>query len=297
VAGVAPHPGDGPAPAAPAGGARPRHRAHARLDLLPAPGVEVDVIHLHVRDHGDVRLQQEEGAVTLVRLRDEDVAGPVARTRPRLVEVPTDHEGWGPTDGPEDHRDHRGGGGLPVRAGHGDRRAAAHQRGKDLGTHEHGDPRLTCTAKLRVDGRDGGGDHHRIGRADLGVVVPHVHRRTGLLEPAERSGVLQVRPGDVHPAGQEQAGDPAHARAAGPDQMKPSPRRRVRNVERGNGAGPGNVPPRGGGGGGRAAFRWPGRAQRQRRLTRLHRPPPRRDRPGPPLLWDARTRWSAPPWR
>ena len=90
--------------------------------------VVVEVVGLDVRDDRAVRRVDEEGAVALVGLGDEDAARAVVGVRAGLVELPADRERR--VGGAVLQRDgqQRGRGGLAVRPGDGDDLPALHHR-------------------------------------------------------------------------------------------------------------------------------------------------------------------------
>ena len=90
--------------------------------------VVVEVVGLDVGDQRGVRRVDEEGAVALVGLGDEQLAAAVVGVGAGLVELAADGEGRVGAAVLQRHGQQRGGGGLAVRAGDRDDRAALHHR-------------------------------------------------------------------------------------------------------------------------------------------------------------------------
>ena len=121
------------------------------LHLLEA-AIMIEMLGIDVGDHRDRAVEPQEAAVALVGLDHHPVG--LAEPRVRAVGVDdaaVDHGRIDPA-GVEHRRDHRGGGGLAVRARHRDGELEPHQLGQHLGPPHHRDAPL-------------------IGRDDLGIVL------------------------------------------------------------------------------------------------------------------------------
>ena len=117
----------------------PVQELHERraVGLLGAPVVEV--VGLDVGDHRGVRAVDEERAVALVGLGDEEVAGPLLGVATGRGEVAADGVRRVRAGGLQGHREQRGGRGLAVRAGDGEHAASGHHRRR--GAAERGSTR------------------------------------------------------------------------------------------------------------------------------------------------------------
>ena len=87
-----------------------------RRDDLLHRAVVIHVVVLDVGHHSDMRAQLEEGAVALVRLRDEVAARAELRIRPEVGHLTTDDDGRRYADVVKGHADHGGRRRLAVRA-------------------------------------------------------------------------------------------------------------------------------------------------------------------------------------
>jgi hypothetical protein len=103
--------------------------------------------------------------------------------RAGAVEAAADDEGRVEAALGEDARDQARGGGLAVRAGHGDALLEAHQLGQHQGARHHRDLAGARRDHFRVVAPDSGGHHHRVGRGDVLGAVADVDARA---EPARR---------------------------------------------------------------------------------------------------------------
>ncbi len=189
--------------------------APERLRRLPV----IEVLRVDVRDDGDGRRDAQERAVGLVRLDDHVVALPELRVRPEGVHLPADHRGGIEAGVGEEVRRHRGGGGLPVRAGDGDAVLEPHELGEHLGPGDDRDlapPRLHHLGVVAPDRRGDDDDVH------LGEVLGGVAPGDATAERGEAPGdvgLLEVGAGDGVAEVEEHLGDAAHADAADPDEV------------------------------------------------------------------------------
>ena len=203
-------------------------REHRAVGLLGA--VVVEVVGLDVGDHRDVRGEGSERAVALVRLDDEHVARAVVRPRPRRGQVAADGERRVEPAVLQRDGEHRRGRGLAVRARHGGDAAPVRQRGERLGPVHHGSPRSRAATSSGLS-RGSRWRRRRLGRRrQVGRVVADLDARAERPQGEHRARVLGVRPGDRHPAGEQDAGDPAHPRTADADEVGPLPEPRHRHV-------------------------------------------------------------------
>ena len=113
-----------------------------------------------------------------------------------------------------------------MRARHGGDAAPVRQRGERLGPVHHGQAPLAGGDELGVGLADRGGDDDRGLRREVGPVVADLDARAERPQGEDGPRVLGVRPGDRHPAGEQDAGDAAHPGTAYADEMDPLPQRR-----------------------------------------------------------------------
>jgi hypothetical protein len=176
--------------------------------------VVVQVVGLDVGDDRAVRGQQQEGAVALVGLGDEDVALAGVRVAARLVEVAADGEGGVHAAGLHRDGEHRGGRGLPVRAGHGDAALAGHHRGQRHRTRQHPQAPLAGGGELGLSSRMAVETTTEVGVASGRVVgaSPPGHRAR---RSASSVGVSRRSlPETGTPRASSESGDAAHPGAA-----------------------------------------------------------------------------------
>ena len=194
----------------------PVEELRERLVVGLLGAVVVEVVGLDVGDQRAVRRVDQEGAVALVGLRDEDPARAVVRVGAGLVELAADRERR--VRGAVLQRDgeQRGGGGLAVRAGDRDDLAAAHHRLQRGGPRQQPQPQPLRLDHLGVVGPDGGGDHEGVDVADLVGRVADVAARPERTQRLEGAGLLGVAAADGHAARQHDprdAGQPGTADA------------------------------------------------------------------------------------
>ena len=221
------------------GGERLEERAEDRLDLGQAGEGRVVVV-LHVGQDRRLRAQAEQRAVALVGLGHEPGAGAPDRAGAGPAGHRRAHAGRGVAQRGEQHRR---GGRLAVRPGHGQAPAAGHELGEEVGAVQHRDPRRPGRDQLRVVRADRGRDHHRGrvgGQRRGGVAGAGVD--AGAAERGERGRVLAVRP--AHPVAGlgGEPGQAAHPGPADPDEVDRAgsqdsrrPRRRRRRRDRARG--------------------------------------------------------------
>ena len=218
------------------------------LNLLER-GVMVEVLAIDGGHHGDHRREQQEGAVALVGFDHHVFAAAEARRGAGVIHAAADDEGGIEPGGAENRGDHRGGGGLAVRAGDGDAVFQAHQFGQHLGARNDRESSAAPLRRFR-DCRGGWRSwppprarRERARRDGLRKFArPRLARRSVTGESA------QVGTGDGVAQGQQHLGDAAHADAADAHQMNaleivetdrsrgaPPPRSRFDDLARGVG--------------------------------------------------------------
>ncbi len=208
------------------------HQGAARPDLadegleglvdLFQRGVVGVVVQLHVEDDGDLGGVRVEAAVALVGLRDEDLAAAVLGVGPRRVQVAADRVRRVEAERGQRDREHRGGGGLAVRARDRDRPGVRHQRGQRVAAVHHRQPALAGRGQLRVLRADRAGhDHGGRVRRQVRRVVADVHGRAQRAQRRRRLGVLRVAARHPRPALGQDLGDPRHPGAADADEVRP----------------------------------------------------------------------------
>ena len=181
----------------------------------------VEVVGLDVGDHRHLGVELGEGAVALVGLHHEQVAGVPRRARAEGVDVAADDERRREPGLLQDQGQHRRGRGLAVGARHGERPAHPGDGGQGLGPVDDEGPGLARGAHLGVGPGDGGGHHHHVDPLDVGRGVAHLDLdalRGEALEPGRGLHVGAADP--VAHAGQHR-GDGPHADAADPDDVDP----------------------------------------------------------------------------
>ncbi len=150
---------------------RSRNSANAcAVGLLGPPDVEV--VGLDVGDDGGVRRVDEEGAVALVGLGDEQVAAPEVGVAPGRAEHPADGVRRVDAAGEQGDGQQRGGRGLAVRAGDGHHPAVEHHRLQAGRARQHQQSAALGLEDLRVVLARRGGDDHGVGVAEVRGGVP-----------------------------------------------------------------------------------------------------------------------------
>ena len=169
------------------------------------------MIGLHVRHDRHLGVVDDEGAVTLVGLDDEDVVAAVVGVRAVLGELATDGEGRVEAAPLQRDGQQRGRRRLAVGAGDGDRPPVAHERGQPLGPVQHGDAALAGGDELDVVVADRGAHDDRVGALLVGLVEAHPDRCPFGLERPQHGHVLGVAAGHGDAARQHDACDARHA--------------------------------------------------------------------------------------
>ncbi len=199
-----------------------------RGEVLEAPAVgllgppHVEVVGRDVGDHGGVRAVDQEGAVTLVGLRHEEVAGTELRVVAGGGEHPTDgvrRVGAGSDQG---RGEQRGRGRLAVGAGHRDDAGPGHHRPQAGGARQ--DPQAPAPAldHLGVVVARGSRDDERVGVADMVGGVAQVAGHAELAQPGQERRVVVVAAGDGQAARGHDARDGRERRAADADEVHPA---------------------------------------------------------------------------
>ncbi len=184
----------------------------------PFDGLEVapvvQMLGIDVGDHRHGGLQIEEGAVALVGLDHHPFALAGLGVGAIGVDHPAVHHRGIDTPGVQQRRHQRGGGGLAVGAGDGDRVFQPHQLGQHLGALDQRDAPLLGGHQLGIVRLDGGRIDHRGGALDVGAVLADEDPGPQLLQPLGVGRGLGV--GALHhiAQGQHDLGISAHAGAA-----------------------------------------------------------------------------------
>ena len=146
----------------------------------------------HVRHDGDRRPADQERAVALVGLGTKTSPLPRWAFMPELGELAADRERRVTPAVLERDGEHRGGGGLAVRAGHGDRPVSGHRPRPAPANGAAPAGRLARPGQLGVVSRTAVDDHHGPGRPDLPRGVPDLHPGPHGAQRGEQRGVLGV---------------------------------------------------------------------------------------------------------
>ena len=190
-----------------------------RDDLLHR-SIVIHVVVLDVGHHSDMRAQLEEGAVALVRLRDEVAARAELRIRPEVGHLTADDDGRRYADAVKSHADHRGRRRLAVRARDSDAVVLVDECRVDVRTMELWDAQIPRRNHLGVIVRDRRGDDDGICAAHvlrMLTIRPHMRTKTGKL--ADERRVARVRAGYRVAELEEDLGQGAHPRPADSDKM------------------------------------------------------------------------------
>src|SRR5882672_12773918 len=173
----------------------------------------VRVVELDVRDDGAARMVERERSIRLVGLRHQP--GRLARPRARAV---TDQYGRVVAGGDEDVSDHACDRGFSGSARDGDRVGAVDELSQHLGSAQHlQSHRSRCIQLGRALDRSAV-DQEVLEQDVLGVVADE-DAHAGVLELVAGLRLFQVAAADLVAAGEENAGQRRHTRAAGPHQM------------------------------------------------------------------------------
>ncbi|SII94336.1 Uncharacterised protein [Mycobacteroides abscessus subsp. abscessus] len=187
-------------------------------DVLRGP-VVVEVVGFDVGEDADRGLVEEEGAVGLVRLGDEDVPGAEVGVRSRRREHPADDERGVESAGLERDRRHRRRRRLPVGARHGHGPRVGHERGERPGAVEDPQPPRARGDEFRVVLADRRGDDEGVGLAEVVGGVADLDAGAERPEDVDDGGLLRVRSRHAHPVHRHDPGDPGHARASDADEV------------------------------------------------------------------------------
>jgi len=179
----------------------------------------VEMLGVDIGDDRDVGRQLQERAIALVGFHHHPVAGAKPRVGAIGVDdAAVDHGGIEPA-GVEQRRNHRGRGGLAVRAGNGDAALQPHQFGQHLGAAHHGNAPLTRRHQFRIIALDRSGDHDDLGAIDVLRLVADRDLCALLAQAVEIVIVGGVRA--LHGIAEidQHLGDAAHADPADPDEV------------------------------------------------------------------------------
>ena len=181
--------------------------------------VRVEVVRIDVGNDAHVRVVAQKRPVRLVRLDDEVLAGAVVRATPQLGHLSPDHKG-GIEPGVLQHvRQHGGGGGLAMRAGHRHRTAAGHRRYQRLRPVQDTQPPLARLHQLQVVVRNRGRIDHRVHAIQIGWLVAQVDGASQGPQRRQRRPLPQLATGHRDAPGQQQPGQTSHPDSAHPDQV------------------------------------------------------------------------------
>ena len=183
---------------------------------------EVQVVLLHVQDHGHRGIEEEEGVAVLAGFQNDGVplAHPVAGAQ--QGQGPADHHGGVLLRRQEDVGAHGGGGGLAVGAGDAEGVGVAlHDGAPGLGPLIDGDAPGHGPGDLGIAVMDGGGADHEVAVPQiLGAVALGDGDAQGL-QPLDGGAVAHVGALDLQAHAPQHLRQGAHGDAADADQVDP----------------------------------------------------------------------------
>src|SRR5699024_9138730 len=188
------------------------------VDLLQT-AVVVEVVGLHIGDHGDLGREHEEGAVALVGLHRDDVADTGIGPQPGGDQRATDHVSGIDAQVLQNDGDHRGRGGLAVCSGDRDPFTVQQECTQCCGSGEDAQAPPVCLDEFGVVLTDGRGDHKGLGRAEVLGGVSHVDPGTHLLQFTQGVSITGITTGDLDTELQQYAGDTGHSRPTQTDEV------------------------------------------------------------------------------
>ncbi len=201
-----------------------RREGQERLLQVLEAAIALEVLAVDVRDHGVDRREQQERAIALVGLGDEQVAAADARAAAELRETPPDHDRRIQSRAIQHEADHRGRGRLAVRAGDGDALLLPHHLCQQLAAQDHRDAAVDRLDDLRIRHAHGRRADDDVDVADVGGVMSLVEVEAKGLQVRGHGRCLQVRSAHVDSATQQNLGQRAHPAAADANEMRPSRR-------------------------------------------------------------------------
>jgi hypothetical protein len=143
-----------------------REAGEGLLHRLPSL-VVVEMVGLDVGDHGYLRVVAEEGAVVLVRLDDDVLAGAGRGVGAQVRQLGADQVGRVQPQVLEHEGEHAGRRALAVTARHANARPAGHQPRHHVGALHQGQSATASLEQLRVIAHRGGSRHHELGIAEV----------------------------------------------------------------------------------------------------------------------------------
>ena len=186
--------------------------------------VEIEVLAVDVRHHGNDRGEKEEGPVALVGLGDQELRLAEPDVRAERAELAADDHGRIPPGLVQDGADERCGGRLPMAPRDRDAVLHPHQLGQHLGPGNDRDLELPPASDLGIrEGHRRRDDQHvDAGRDVRRVVGAEVDPRSQAAEAPRRLAVDQVGARDGVPEGEQHLGDAAHTDPADTDEVYPA---------------------------------------------------------------------------
>ena len=166
-----------------------------RVHILEG-GITIGMVVLDVGDDGNERFQAQEHAVVFVRFDDEGTTLARPRVGLQVGERGTDDERRVAAEGEQHPCDHGAGGGLAVRASHGDADLVFHQATEEIRALVDRDAARARFLDLGIVVRNGGGAHHPVRARHVVCVVPDEDSRAVGLQLRGKRGQDAVRAGD-----------------------------------------------------------------------------------------------------
>ncbi len=188
------------------------------LDVL-GPAVVVEMVGFDIGDDRTGRFEEQESAVALVRLGDEDLAGPGMRVGAGLVDVTSDHERRVGAACLQCNGGHQGGRRLPMGPGDGQPARTPHQRCERGGPGDDMQAAPSRLLDLGVSVRNRPGEDHGTGVPEMGRIMTDSHHSAERPQCGQPTGVPGVASGHGRAAPHQQPRQPAHAGAADPDEV------------------------------------------------------------------------------
>ena len=193
-----------------------RESAECLLHMLQV-AVDVEMVGVHRRDHGNGGMELEERTVELVRLGHHGGYGTDEEVRPVILGYASQESRAAVAALCQDMGYQRAGGGLAVRAGDGQALLAAGDLTETQRALHHPVTVLPDIGQFRVLRRDGRGiDDERLGdilRNEVGIVL-EMHPDALLLKRFGQGGRRAVVSRHFKPLALEVAGDGAHPYSA-----------------------------------------------------------------------------------
>ena len=177
------------------------------------------MIGIDVGDHRDQRIQAQEAAVAFVGFGHQPLAAAQARIGAGGEQLAADDEGRIDAALAQHARGQRRGGGLAVRAGHGDAAAEAHQLGQHLGARHDRDALRARFHQFGVVVLDRAGHDHAIGAQHVGRGMAAMHGGAQLGQAARDRVVGVIRTRHLVAERAQHLRYTAHADAADADEM------------------------------------------------------------------------------